>query len=184
MKKALIAIAFVLVVAIIGGAFYLAKREYVFRVSEAQIQENLAAKLPVSKTFFFIFQLTFDHPRVTLVGESGRVHAGLDVVLNIVLGNESKPLGGTLDVSGGVLYSPERGAFFLTDPLIERFAIDGMPEKYREKVNAALTKAIAAFFAEQPIYALRATDTRQAAARLVLKSVAVENRELVVTLGR
>lgn len=183
MKKAFIAIAVLLVVAIIGSAVYLAKREYVFRFSEAQIQENLAAKLPVSKTFFFIFQITFDHPRVTLVGESGRVHAGLDVLLNVVLGNESKPLVGTLDLSGGVLYSPERGAFFLTDPLIERFAMDGMPEKYSEKVNAALTKAIAAYFVEQPIYTLRAADTRQAAARFVLKSVAVENRELVVKLG-
>ena len=166
-----------------GIAFYVAKKETVFRFSESQIQEKLAAKLPVSKTFFFIFQLTLDHPRVTIVGETKRVRAALDVVLNIVFGNESKPLNGTLDVSSGIVYAPERGAFFLTDPIIERFAIDGMPEKYNEKINAALTKAIAAYFIEQPIYTLRAADTRQAAAKLVLKSVTVENGELVVKLG-
>ena len=183
MKKTAIPFAVFLILAIISVAFYVVKKETVFRFTETQIQEKLAAKLPVSKTFFFIFQVTLDHPRVTLIGETKRVHAGLDVVLNMVFGNESKPLNGTLDVSSGIVYWPERSAFFLTDPIIERFTIDGMPEKYNDKINAALTKAIAAYFAEQPIYTLRSTDTIHAATKLVLKSVAVENRELVVTLG-
>jgi uncharacterized protein with GYD domain len=39
------------------------------------------------------------------------------------------------------------------------------------------------YFADHPLYALKTSDVRQEAAKLALKNVAVENRELVVTLG-
>ena len=93
------------------------------------------------------------------------------------------PLGGSVDVSGGVRYDSGRGAFFLTEPVIERVAVQGIPEKYAGKAREALTMALAAYYAERPIYTLNATDARQAAGRLVLRKVDIENRELVVTLG-
>lgn len=184
MKKAAIAILFFAAITAIGGAlYYYAHREYVFRFSEAQLQEKLSAKLPLTKTYLFIFQVTLDHPRVNLVNGTDRVKAGLDVLLNIRLGNEQKPLGGTLDVSGGVKYVPERGEFFLSDPIVEHLTVQGIPDKYTEKVNSIMAAALTGYFADHPIYTLKAEDTKQAAAKLVLKNVTVENQELVVILG-
>jgi hypothetical protein len=92
-------------------------------------------------------------------------------------------LGGTIDASGEIKYVQATGEFFLTDPVIERLAVQGIPDAYAGKVSSALTKAVAAYYADHPIYSLRATDAKHAAARLVLKNVVVENHELVVTLG-
>ena len=50
-------------------------------------------------------------------------------------------------------------------------------------VNNILTKAVARYYAERPIYTLKETNIKQSAARLVLKGVIVENGELVITLG-
>ena len=105
MKKQTIAALALFVVAAIGGVFYyFSCKEYVFRISEAQLREKLNAKLPLTKTYLLIFQITLDNPRVSLANNSDRVDAGLDIILNITVGTEAKSLGGTIDASGGIKY--------------------------------------------------------------------------------
>ena len=175
--------ATILIAVAVGVYFYFSGKEYVVRISESEIQEKLQEKLPLMKTYYFIIQVTLDNPRVHLENGSNRVGAGLDVVFNITLNKNPKPLGGTVDVSGGILYSAEKGQFFLTNPVIENLEVQGIPQDYTDKANKALTKALAEYYEKHPIYTLRATDAKQAAARMVLKDVIIENRELVVTLG-
>jgi len=174
----------VIVFAVVAGTlYYFSGKEYVFRFTENQLQEKLDTKLPLTKSYFIIFQVTLDHPRITLINGSKRVNAGLDIILNIRLNNEKRPLGGSLDVSGGVIYLPDKGQFFLTDPLIENLSIQGIPENFTEKANIVLTKALAEFYTAHPIYTLRRTDVKRAVAKLVLKDVVIEKNELVATLG-
>jgi hypothetical protein len=120
---------------------------------------------------------------VRLENGSRRARAGLDVIFNITLDNNPKPLGGTVDVSGGIRYLAEKGQLFLTDPVVEGLAVQGIPQHHTDRANMALTKALAEFYEKHPIYTLHAADAKQAAARMILKDVAVENSELVVTLG-
>ena len=163
--------------------FYFKGKEFVFHFSEAEIQNTLATNLPLTKTYLFIIQVTLENPRVNLENGSNRVNAGLDVVLNITMDQNAQPLGGSVDVSGGVRYASESGEFFLTDPNIERLQIQGVSDKYTEKVNTALSKALAEYYLDHPIYTLSALDAKQASVRMVLKNVIVENKELVITLG-
>lgn len=183
MKKGAIIVGIVLLVAIASAYFYFAGKEYVFRFSETEIQNTLEESLPLTKTYLFIIQVTLENPRVQLENGSSRVNAGLDVVLNITVGQNPDPLGGSVDVSGGVRYVSESGQFFLTDPMIERLQIQGVSDIYTEKVNSALSKALSEYYSENPIYTLSALDVKQATVRLVLKKVIVENQELVITLG-
>jgi hypothetical protein len=183
MKSGVVTAGIILVVIIASTYFYLAGKEYVFRFSETEIQNTLQKGLPLTKTYLLIIQVTLKHPRVELENGSDRVNAGLDVELNLTIGETSEPLGGSIDVSGGVRYDPEAGQFFLTDPNIEQLQVQGIPAPYIEKANSALTKALAQFYAERPIYTLKRSDAKQLAAKMVLKSVVVENQELVITLG-
>ncbi|MDH3974548.1 MAG: DUF1439 domain-containing protein [Deltaproteobacteria bacterium] len=152
-------------------------------MSESDIREKLDKKLPLTKSYFFIIQITLQNPRILLENGTKRVNAGLDVLLNIKIDKNPKPLGGSVDVSGGVRYLAEKGEFYLTDPVIESLGVQGIPDKYMQKVNKALTKALAKYYDENPIYTLNLGDGKQAVARMVLKDVVVENKELVVTLG-
>ena len=183
MKKVVIIVGIVLLVAIASAYFYFAGKEYVFRFSESDIQNTLKKSLPLTKTYLFIIQVTLENPRVHLENGSNRVIAGLDVVLNIKVGQNPEPLGGLVDVSGGVRYASETGQFFLADPIIERLQIQGVSDLYAEKVNSALSKALSEYYSENPIYTLSALDAKQATVRLVLKKVIVENQEMVITLG-
>ena len=183
MQKLGLIIAVVLLVSLLGAYFYFGGREYQFRFSEDELRGKLSKRLPIEKTYLFIFQVVLDRPRVTLVEGSDRVQAGLDLTLNIHINEEPLPLGGSVDASGGVRYDPLEGAFYLTDPVVERLAVQGIPARYTDRVNSVLTKAIAEYYKDRPIYTLKESDVKQAAAKLVLKSVVVQNRLLVVTLG-
>ena len=167
----------------IGAYFYFSDKEYVFRFSEADLQDRLNAAMPVRKTYLFIFVIVLDNPRVTLIDGTERVHGGLDITLNLYREDVSVPLGGAIDVSGGIRYDSATGQLFLTDPAIEHVAVQGMPAGEAEIANKALTWALGEYYRERPIYTLSYTDVRQAAAKLVLKNVVVKNGELVITLG-
>lgn len=183
MKKVAIAAVIVILSIVAVAYFYFSGKEYVVRIPESNIRQKLEEKLPLTKTYLFIIQVTLKNPRVNLKNGSKRVNAGLDVVLNVAIGKNPKPLGGTVDASGGIDYLFEKGEFYLTNPIIENFEIQGIPSKYMDKVNEALTKALAEYYSKNPVYTLRATEAKQVAARMVLRNVIVENKEMVVTLG-
>jgi len=183
LKKVAIITSVILVLILAGAYLYFVGKEYEFRFSESEIQQTLETNLPLTRTYLIIIQVTLSNPRVQLENGSNRVNAGLDVGLNITINQNPEPLGGSIDVSGGVRYVSEDGQFFLSDPVIEQLHIQGIPDQYTDKANSALTKALAEFYREHPIYTLSAYDAKQAVARMVLKNVVVENKELVVTLG-
>jgi hypothetical protein len=183
MSKTIIALIIVALISTVGVYVYLSGKDHVVRIPEKQLQEKLQENLPISKSYFFIFQVTLNNPRVTLKSGSSRVNAGLDATLNIKLANEEIPLSGSLDASGGIKYEPEKGQFYLTDPVVEKLSIQGIPEKYNSKATSVIENALTDYYATHPIYTLKEGDVKQVAAKLVLKSVLVEDKELMVVLG-
>lgn len=183
MRNILIAAAIVLAVSITGAYFYFSGKEYVVRISESEIQEMMQEALPFTKTYLFIFKITLDNPRVELANGSDRIKAGLDIVLNIQLGKDGIPLSGSADLSGGVLYEPIDGSFYLTNIEVEQLSIQGVPEEYTDRVASVVGAALADYYSTRPAYQLESDDLKQAAALLVLRDVNIENNELIVTLG-
>ena len=175
--------AFITVLLIIGAVLIASKNNYVFRFSEPELQEKLSERLPLTKNYLFIFEVTLDEPRVDLIEGSDRVGAGIDVVLNIRIGESELPLGGSVDVLGGVDYVPERGEFYITDPEIVTLNIQGLPPDYAERAGDVISRALAEYYKTRPIYSLEGTSASKAAAKLLLKDVTVEDEKLVVTLG-
>jgi len=162
---------------------YLNGREYVFRFSEGQLQENLAERLPFTRTYVLIVQVTFDEPRITLEEGSDRITAGLDVVVGLPGSEGASGLRGSVDASSALRYGADTGQFFLVDPVIQRVSVQGIPDQYSARVNDAVTRALAEYYRVRPVYTLRTTDVRHATAKLLLKHVIVADGQLVVTLG-
>ena len=162
--------------------YYIHGKEYVYVISEKVLQERLAASFPVTKSYL-IFRVTLDNPRVSLQDGSDRIDAGIDSVVNIRIGQQVTPLGGSLDVSSGVRYVSESGEFFLTDPIIRQLAVQGVPDRYVKTVKEIMTKVLTDYYAAHPIYTLSAIDAKHMAVRLTLKRVIVKHGQLIVTLG-
>ena len=177
-------ISVIIFISLLAGAYYyFSGNEYVVRLTETELQRKLEEKLPLTKTYLLLIQVTLNNPRVHLESGSNRVSAGMDVVFNLTINENSKPLGGTVDASGEIVYVAKKGEFFLSDPVIESIQVQGIPDTYTEKVNKALSKAMSEYYKGHPIFTLSSIDMKQRAAKMILKGVSVEDKELVVTLG-
>lgn len=181
MARVIAVLLFSLLLLAIAGYLYYSGKDHEIRISEAQIQAKLSEKLPQTKTYLFIFDLTLDNPRIKLQQDSGRIAAGLDLQLR--LGDSDKQLRGSVDASGRLRYASEEGQFYLAQPKIEQLTIEGLPDRYRDKARSAIELALAEYYAKHPVYTLKSGDIKQAAAKLVLKDVRVSGDELIVTLG-
>jgi hypothetical protein len=182
MRNILIALALAIIAVVAGAYGYYSGKEYVIRLTEAELQAKLDQRFPIRRDVLFVVQIDLSNPRVHLLEGSNRVAIGIDVVLNFRLRDQAKSFGGSIDVDGGLRYEAFKGRFFLTDPHIQALRVDGIPEKYRTEVEKVVHGAISEAMNKGPIYTLSA-DAGQLLARLLLKSVVVRDRELVITLG-
>lgn len=165
------------------GYFLLRDREIILSFTEHQLLDEIDTRLPWSERYLFIFEVAFDNPRIDLVENSDRISGGLDVTLNIYLNDEPIPLGGAVDLSGGVRYEPASGSFYLTEPKVEQVRIVGVPDRLANKANEAISFALQDFYETRPIYVLTLDDVGTAAARLLLKDVYVSEEKLFVRMS-
>jgi hypothetical protein len=93
-RRVVILTTLLIAAAIASVYYYFYGREYVYRFTEAQLRQALSKRLPFTKSYLLIFAIALDHPRITLVNGSDRVHAGLDIILNVRVGHEVFPPAG------------------------------------------------------------------------------------------
>lgn len=168
---------------VLGVYFYFLDKEYLITISEAEIQQKLSEKMPFSQSYLVFLKATFDNPRVKLTHHSHRIHAGLDVVLNLQLADIKRPFGGSVDVSGAIRYDSKEGHFYLTNAKIEKLTIQGFPDKYLAQATVLIEKMLVEYYQTHPVYTLKSTDAKQQGIKMVLKEVVIEDQSLVVTLG-
>ena len=94
-----------------------------------------------------------------------------------------KQLGGGATVTSGIDYNGETQEFFLNDAAFDRLEIQGVPEKWLDKVVEVASQAAEEFVQSRPIYRLEAKDAKTAAAKLLLKDFEVQEQAIHVTLG-
>ncbi|SDZ89566.1 DUF1439 domain-containing protein [Microbulbifer marinus] len=183
MARVIAVIAAALLALAVAAYLFYSGKEYTVKIPEAEIQQNLAKGLPVSKSYLTIFELTLDNPRVDLVEDSGRIVAGMDVALRIDATDDKRVFRGSVDISGLPHYVPATGEFHLQDLKIDRLSLEGLPDKQTERTRMVIEAALKEYYRRHPIYTLKATDIRQLAARLTLRRVSVEGDDLIIVLG-
>lgn len=181
-KATLWLVLFALLLAIAGAWYYFASGLLRVNITEADILERLEEKLPITKTYLYVFKVTFDAPRVDLRSDSQRINAGLDLALEITFLNDAEPLRGSVDASAGVHYSPEQSAFFLEDPEITELRLDKLDSSLVERTRGVMEQAISSYFKSQPIYRLTERQSDRAA-KAVLRKVEIGDGRLSLHLG-
>ncbi|HEY0233172.1 MAG TPA: DUF1439 domain-containing protein [Dokdonella sp.] len=183
MHRFVLPASLILIAAFAAAGFYFSGKDYVLRLSEEDIRRQLERQLPLKRAFLLIFEVELAHPRVQLHDGSERVDIGVDVQLDIRIGRETRPLGGSVDLQTGIRYERENGGLYLTDPVVTRLDVQGVPAEYAVRTQRVVAEALQEFVRRYPIHTLRAIDAKRATARLLLKHVVVANSELVLTLG-
>jgi hypothetical protein len=164
-----------------GAIWYLAAKTYEIRISQAQLEQKLAERLPLTQRYPLV-SVTLGQPRVHLNEDSERVDFGLNMTVNTNTSG-SQLLGAQIDVSASLRYDAERGAIFLDQPVMGKLVVQGLDERRTAMAQVALEAAMASFLAQQPVYTLNASDTRQRVARMAVRDIKVENGVVVLILG-
>ena len=164
-----------------GAIWYLAAKTYEIRISQAQLEQKLAERLPLTQRYPLV-SVTLAQPRVHLNEDSERVDFGLNMTVNTNTSG-SQLLGAQIDVSSSLRYDAERGAIFLDQPVMDKLVVQGLDERRTAMAQVALEAAMASFLAQQPVYTLNASDTRQRVARMAVRDIKVENGVVVLILG-
>jgi hypothetical protein len=177
-------IASVVLLGLAAGAWwFLAGRSLEIRIPEAELQRAIASRFPLAQTHYMVLELNLEQPRLALREDSGRIALGIDARLNLRLGRQREPLGASIDLETGLRYVAGEGQFFLDQPVVTALDVGGVPSDWSERARGVLTVAATGALTRAPVYTLKPSDQRQAAAKMVLREVRVEGKDLVVRLG-
>ena len=184
MKLRNISIALVILIAAVAGLFFFLKGKHLtIAIPQSAIDSALAERFPDSKTYLLVFTITYSNPEVTLLEGENRVQVGLDATLKFKLNDDPLELTGGATVISGIRYEAENHAIYLDDAKFDRLEIEGIPEKYLDKVTEIATIAAREFIESRPIYRLEAKDAKTAAAKMLLKDFKVKDQAVHVSLG-
>jgi hypothetical protein len=148
-------------------------------LSAAEIQQSLQKRLPFTKEYRLATIIIKDAV-VKLSEGSDRV--GVQAMATFRL-----PLVGEVDgdamLDGEINYVPSSGEFYLVHPQVREINIPKLPAVARPKVEELIAKGAEFYLSVVPVYRLKPENTKQSLAKLFLKSVKVQNGQLVLVLG-
>jgi hypothetical protein len=184
-RQAIKATVGVVVISLIGLAGIsgcnLTREGYVIKITADEIQEKLDRAFPISKQYLVVLKLTLKDPLVTLREGSDRVGFGVTASTNVSVNDTD--LAGRAHLTAGIRFNREEASLSLVDPLVENLNISLLPEKYHDEVMAAADIVAKEYLDGYELYKLEASGLKQKIAKLVLKSVVVEDGVLKITLG-
>jgi hypothetical protein len=182
MKASAILFGVVLLAAAGGAAWYFLRGGTVtITVSQQQIEERLAQRFPLKKTYLQALEIVYENPRVKLTEGSDRIGIGVDARVDLPLtGADPK---GAADVLTGLAYDAQKSAFVLHDPKLDALRIDGLDAKIADKAKEIANLLAVEQLPGIPVYTLQPTDTKRIVARATLRRVTVRDGKVVLELG-
>lgn len=153
--------------------------EYTLTFTEADIQTQIDAMLPIKKETFVVV-LTLDQAKVSLLEGDNEIALNSKVFINGIAGINTQ---GHIALKGAVSYRSVDGAFYLSNPVITAFHVNQVPTdilpQLKELAQSGLTQALQ----NKPIYRLQDGDMRHQLIKSSLKSIIIQNQELKATLS-
>jgi hypothetical protein len=181
MKARTIVFAALVLAAAAGVAWYaLRDGSITITLTQADVERELAKRFPMRKTYLQLLEVVYENPRVVLTNGSDVLGIGVDARVAVPLKGDVK---GAADLRTKLAYDPERTAFVLHDPKVERVQIDGLDPKVLDRVREIANGLAVEQLPGIPVYTLKPTDYKRTAARLLLRSVTVRDGVLVLELG-
>jgi hypothetical protein len=145
-----------------------------------KLQAGVDRRFPVDNRVLELFDIRLSRPRLTLQAGTDRV--ALDMEAFVAPPFMKQSWTGSLALSGRLYVDPARGAVFMTEPRVDRFAIDGVDEarqrQFGKVANVLMNKAIG----DVPVYSFRMEDLRYAGVQFVPTRITSTADALVVTV--
>lgn len=181
MKKTIILCVIALAAACLpGGCSSL--REATVRITEAQLQERISKKFPITKTHQLLGTVTYENPHISLQREDNQVELRLDISLSNIAIN-GKDLRGTVEMLASVEYDSEEKALYLKKPQLQQFILNGVPEQNVQLLSGLFMPAIEKLLKRKPVYSLQDLENFKNIAAMLVKDVRVRDGCLEILFG-
>jgi hypothetical protein len=181
MKKIIMTCIIALAAACLSGGCS-SWRETTLRITEQQLQERLNEKFPIVKTHQLLGTVTYENPRISLQREDNRVELGLDISLSNIEIN-GKDLRGTVEMLASVTYNAKKKALCLTEPQLQQFILNGVPEQNVQLLSGLFMPAIEKLLKRKPLYRLKDQEGFKNIAAMLVKDIRVRDGCLEVVFG-
>ena len=152
---------------------------YTLTITEQELQEILAKKLPIERTASYLSAKIYDS-QVDLIDGTDQI--GLFTKIDLVALGSIKGSGQAY-VQGGITYNPAKGAFYLINPHILSVKIDNLPPDFIPEIKKiaqlSLEKAVQIY----PIYRFKDQNIQEKMAKSVLESIQVEKNTIKIKMS-
>ncbi|MDK2777958.1 MAG: DUF1439 domain-containing protein [Pseudomonadota bacterium] len=152
---------------------------YEVRLSEQQMQQELDARMPVTRQQG-MFILTLSEPQLALLSEQQRISIHSKALINTTLGLQGN---GRVTVNGKVRYEPSDYSFYIDDPQVTAISIDGLSPSLEPQLINLAQQALQPALEGQPVYTLSDQDMSESMARMMLKSMTIDGSDMVLELS-
>ena len=183
MKLRYILTAFCRVAVMAGLLFSCSSLTYDVRITNADINARLAAKFPITRTYFRLLEVSFSNPEVVLQEATDKITFSFDVAVAGRAQEQPALLQGSISATSGIRFDNKNGSFYLTDFVIDRVSVPGLAQHQNHAMREKMGAALREYLSRVPVYTLQADKVKTAAEKLVLKDVRISGGVLVVTLG-
>jgi hypothetical protein len=165
-----------------GGAWLLLRgRTWTYTFDQARIEAELGKRFPMRKTYLALVDVDYTNPRVKLTDGSDDIAVGVDVKVDVP--GSKREWKGSADLLTKIAYDADSASLVLRDVRVVQFAVPGIGDDVAARVKDVANQLATDRISGIPVYQLKMTNGKQAVARMVLRSVAVRDGVLHVTIG-
>ncbi len=172
MKKSLLLISVIAALFVTGcGNFH-----KTIIIPRATLQGLVDKKFPIDKNLI-IARFTIDTPVIYFKNQN------VGIKMNYRGNFLADEIKGYVDVNGRITYKQDKGAFYLTDIIIEEFEVNGLNLSNEKKIKNVIQNIANHCLEGFPLYKLNQKKFRQKIAKIFLKNLTIKGEELVIRLG-
>jgi len=155
----------------------LLRKEVVF--TRAELQSKVEKSFPVEKKKRLV-KVELSNPDILLAAGSERIGMRMQIVAAVPgLGTVT----GTAEADGDLVYRSDQGRIAITDTQLRQLHIADVPEVYHKTIEALAAGLTKKYLSDVTLHTLNQDDFKESLAKLLLRTIAVEDGRVVVEIG-
>ncbi|WP_161539926.1 DUF1439 domain-containing protein [Glaciimonas sp. PCH181] len=145
----------------------------------AKLQESLNKRLPFTKRYLGLIEVTATHANLALDATQGRLLIDMDVTMALPVAGKSWT--GKLAISGVMALDPAHNAVVLNDTKLDKVAIDNMDGAYNGQATQIGGLLARELLQTIPLYTFKPEDLRYVGVTFAPTKIVTKADRLVVT---
>lgn len=145
-----------------------------------KLQAGLERRFPLNNRMLELFDVRLTRPQLYLLPEQDRV--ALSISADIAPPFLRRSYTGSIDLSGRLYVDPGRGAVYMAEPQVDRFALDGVDGGAQRQLAKVANAVMDTVVRDIPVYSFRMDELRYAGVQFVPTRIRATRSGLLVSL--